>query len=58
MSERRRGSAFPLPLASVHGANTPRARDTLHPQRPSAPAAGVRGSLSNPFLHPDAQAGG
>lgn len=31
---------------------------TLHPQRPSAPAAGVRGSLSNPFLHPDAQAGG
>jgi protein-L-isoaspartate(D-aspartate) O-methyltransferase len=39
MSERRRGSAFPLPLASVHGANTPRARDTLHPQRPLREAA-------------------
>src|SRR5512143_3905794 len=38
MSERRRGSAFPLPLASVHGANTPR-RDTLHPQRPLREAA-------------------
>ncbi|HSB24243.1 MAG TPA: protein-L-isoaspartate(D-aspartate) O-methyltransferase [Burkholderiaceae bacterium] len=38
MSERRRGSAFPLPLASVHGGNTPR-RDTLHPQRPLREAA-------------------
>ena len=39
MTERRRGPAFPLPLAKLSSATTRRANDTLHPQRPVRDAA-------------------